>query len=295
MQHLAVKIRHLETTGACLCRSTAILAVIVAVCPSTFARGVGPRSSPTPALHEGLAQEKSAGFAPGEKLTYEVIWSIFPAGEVSATLRSVEDGAGDAYEITTTARSQGFVSLLYNVQNEFHSLFDPETACSRSISKKINEGRRHKETRIVFDGSRKLAILDERDLTRPHDPPKHAENAIPACVEDVVTAFYFLRRQDLQVGHPIQLPVNDGSKTYDVTVEVQAREQIQTPLGNREALRVEPKVFGGLFKRKGRMLIWFSDDEQHLPLRIKFMVSIGSLTGILRSVSQETAASTPGR
>jgi hypothetical protein len=242
-------------------------------------------------VHRGFTQEKEPPFAPGEKLTYDVLWSIFPAGEVSATLRSADKGPEDTYEVVTTARSQGFVSLLYSVQNEFHSLFDPRSACSRSISKKINEGRRHKQTRIVFDSPRKLAILDERDLSRPHDPPKHAENEIPACVEDVVTGFYFLRRQDFQVGKPIQLPVNDGAKTYDVTVEVQAHEPIQTPLGSREAFRVEPKVFGSLFKRKGRMLIWFSDDEQHLPLRIKFLVSIGSLTGTLRSVSQETAAS----
>jgi hypothetical protein len=246
-------------------------------------------------LHNGFARGTAAPFAPGEKLTYDVVWSIFPAGQVSATLRSVEGDAADAYEVVTAARSQGFVSLLYNVQNEFHSLFDPRTACSRSIVKKINEGRRHKETQIVFDGQRKLAILDERDPTRPHDPPKHAENEIPVCVEDVVTAFYFLRRQDFQVGKPIELPVNDGAKTYDVTVEVQAREPIQTPLGNRGAFRVEPKVFGSLFKRKGRVLIWFSDDEQHLPLRIKFLISIGTLTGTLRSVSQQPVASTGPR
>jgi len=242
----------------------------------------------------GAGQEKPAPYVPGEKLTYEVVWSVFPAGEVTATLRRVNGKPGDPFEVITTARSQGFVSLLYSVQNEFHSLFDPETDCSRSITKKINEGRRHKETRIVFDSGRKLAILDERDLTHPHDPPKHAENGAPSCVEDVVTAFYFLRRQDMQVGHSIQLPVNDGAKTYNVTVDVQAREPIQTPLGNREALRVEPKVFESLFKRKGRMLIWFSDDSQHLPLRIKFMIAVGSLTGTLRSVSEDTGGASAG-
>jgi hypothetical protein len=272
-----MRIPLLGTTVTLLRHSAAILAVIA--------------TAGTPLLRYGFAQEKAAPFAPGEKLTYGVLWSIFPAGEVSATLRSVDRGPKGAYEVVTTARSQGFVSILYKVQNEFHSLFDLRTTCSRSISKKINEGRRHKETQIVFDSPRKLAILDERDLSRPRDPPKHAENEIPACVEDVVTAFYLLRRQDFQVGKPIKLPVNDGAKTYDVAVEVQAREPIQTPVGIREAFRVEPKVFGGLFKRKGRMLIWFSDDEQHLPLRIKFLVSIGSLTGTLQSVSQEAAAS----
>jgi hypothetical protein len=244
-------------------------------------------------LNVARAQERAAPYAPGETLTYEVTWSIFRAGEVAATLRSAGEGPGDVHEVKTTARSQGFVSLLFPVQNEFYSFFDPQTVCSRRISKKVNEGRRHKETEIVFDAARKLAVLDERDLARPNALPKHAENLIPSCVEDVVAAFYFLRRQTFELGRSIRVPVNDGSKTYEVTVEVQARERIQTPLGNRDAFRVEPKVFDGLFKRKGRMLIWFSDDEQHLPLRIKFMIAVGSITGTLKSVTQPPTNSSP--
>ena len=232
-----------------------------------------------------LAQQKALPFQPGESLEYYVTWSVFPAGRVTATLRREGEPSKDDYSITTTAQSQGFVSVLFSVQNEYHSFFNPQTLCSERISKKIVEGRRHKETEIVFDSQRKLAVLQERDLSKPNDPVKHAESEIPACVEDVVTAFYYLRGQDLQVGHSIHLPVNDGSKTYDVTVEVQAREQVQTPMGTRMAIRVEPKVFNGLFKRKGRILVWFSDDPQHLPLRIKSVIAVGTITGTLRSVT----------
>ncbi len=234
------------------------------------------------------AQESRAlPFAPGEKLTYDVTWSIFHAGEVAATLRKVNESGGDAYEVETAATSQGFVSLLYKVENDFHSFFDPATTCSRQIYKKVMEGRRHKETRIVFDSALRLAVLDERDLADPKAPPKHAENEIPPCVEDVVTAFYFIRRQPLRVGEIFPVVINDGSKTREVRVEVQARERIQTSLGAREAFRLEPKVFGQLYKRKGRMLIWLSDDAQRLPLRIKAMISVGTITGNLKSVSTE--------
>jgi hypothetical protein len=242
-----------------------------------------------------IAQEKALPFQPGETLNYDVTWSVFHAGTVSATLRSEGQGSKDDYIVTTTAHSQGFVSLLYNVQNEFRSFFNPRTLCSERISKKIAEGRRHKETEIVFDSKRGLAILDERDLTKPNEPVKHAESEIPNCVEDVVTAFYYLRGQDFQIGKPIHLPVNDGSKTYDVTLDVQARELVQTPLGNRPAIRVEPKVFSGLFQRKGRMLVWFSDDEQRLPLRIKFMIAVGPLMATLNSVTRKAEKSSPGK
>jgi hypothetical protein len=234
-------------------------------------------------------------FEPGETLTYDVSWSVFQAGQVNVTLQRAEGRTPEAFEVVTTARSQGFVSLVYNVQNEFHSFFDPSTVCSIEIRKKVNEGRRHKDTRIVFDLERRLAILDETDPTRPDAPPKHAENEIPDCVADVVTAFYATRRRALRVGESFLLPINDGAKTYDVTVEVQARDQIQTPLGLRSTLRVEPKVFGGLYKRKGRMLIWFSDDEQRLPLRIKASVAVGTITGTLRTVSNGSVPDSFGR
>jgi Protein of unknown function (DUF3108) len=232
------------------------------------------------------AEGKPLPFSPGETLTYDVNWSIFHAGEVTATLQSDPQGSRNAFLVKTTARSEGFVSILYKVQDQFQSVFDADPVCSLEISKQINEGRRHRNAEITFDSAKGLAILDERNLSKPSELPKHDENAVPACVEDIVSGFYYLRSQPLQVGQTIHLAVNDGSKTAQVAAVVLDREKIQTPLGAQEALRVEPRVFGTLYtKRKGRMLIWFSDDEHHYPLRIKAILSVGSFTGTLTSVS----------
>lgn len=233
--------------------------------------------------------------SPGETLTYDLSWEVFPAGQVAATLSKSTQGSKDLYEVKATAQSRGFVSLLYTVQDEFDSFFSPDTLCSDSILKQINEGRRHKNTRIAFDGTRKLALLDEQDLAAKSSSAKHAENEIPACVHDVVNAFYFVRRQPLRVGQEIQVPINDGSKTADVRVAVQALENIHTSIGTRSAYRVEPTVFGGLLKRKGRMQIWFSDDAERLPLRIKAMISAGTIAAELRSVTRAPAAAPPAR
>ena len=246
------------------------------------------------------AKNKPLPFRPGETLTYNVNWSIFPAGKLTATLARDKKGSGDAFVVTTTARSQGFVSLLYNVQDEFRSVFDPETLCSKQISKQINEGRRHKMTKITFDSHRGLAILDEHDPDGGHENPKHDEHEIPPCVQDIITAFYFVRSQPLRVGHDVKLAVNDGSKTTRVVAAVTARRKIETPLGIHEALRVEPSVFGNLYvKRKGKLVIWFSDDEYHFPLRITATLKLGAITGTLASVSPAppgySLAPTPAR
>ena len=254
-------------------RSSTLPLVILALSAS-----VSPAASPS-----------TLPFVPVETLTYNLTWSVFAAGQLVTTLSRAAGSSGDPYEIKAVARSRGFVSLLYQVHDEFHSVFDPTDICSLRISKSIQEGRRRKETRIVFDSQRKLAILDERDLSKPGDPPKHTETETPGCVTDIVTAFYYLRAQPMHVGQEILVPVNDGSQTSEVTGQVQAREEIQTPLGRRFAFRVEPTVFGGLYQRKGRMLIWFSDDPQRLPLRIKAVISVGTIIGDLQSVTQSPA------
>lgn len=224
-------------------------------------------------------------FAPGETLAYNVSWSVFPAGTVVATLHDRRINNQDTYVVDTVARSRGFVSLLFNLRDDFHSVFNPRTLCSDQITKSVNEGRRHHQTQIVFDYARHMAIMDETDPTRPSQPAKHVENAIPACAQDIVTGFYYVRSHPMQVGKTIHVFVNDGSKTHEVVVEVQARERIDTHLGPRYAFRLEPKVFGDLFKRKGRMLIWISDDAQRLPLRIKAMILVGDIVGDLQSAS----------
>src|SRR5579862_132373 len=235
--------------------------------------------------NHGRAQAPSLPpFPPGETLTYDVEWSIYTAGSVVARLVDPGRGAMPS-EINTTARSQGFASLLFKVQDSFDSFFEPRTLCSGRISKKINENSRHREVDIVFNAERGIASREERDLNSPNAPPKHAETRIPACAEDIVTAFYFLRRHDLRVGQDVHMSLNDGAEPHDVTVEVQALESIQTPLGNRMAFRLEPKIFGTLYNKKGRLLVWISDDDQRLPLRLKMIISVGTFTGNLRSVT----------
>lgn len=256
-----------------LCRTRFALAVMCLTMMGT--RGIGQ-----------AATHKSLPFSAGETLTYNVNWSIFPAGRVTATLSREKNDHSDAFVITTTARSQGFVSLLYKVQDEFRSVFNPETLCSIQISKRINEGRHHKITKITFDRHQGLAILDEHTTDGGNEPPKHDEHSIPPCVQDIITAFYYVRSQPLHVGQDVRLAVNDGSKTATVVGAVTSRKEIQTPLGTHEALRVVPSVFGNLYKKKkGKLVVWFSDDKHHYPLRIRATLKLGAITGTLVSVS----------
>lgn len=231
------------------------------------------------------AQEVKLPFAAGEKLRYNVRWRLLPAGQAELTLAK-EDGPSGSWKATAKANSIGYVSNIYKVEDEYQSLFRNPAFCSTGIRKVINEGERHREVTIQFDPRRRLALLRDQDVAGKTSP-KQEQFGIPDCVYDILSALYYVRTQPLQIGHALDFPLNDGSPTKRIRVEVQAQEEIQTEIGKFQTIRVEPDVFSGnLFKEKGRMFVWFSSDSSRIPVQLRAQIGIGTITALLAGVER---------
>ena len=224
----------------------------------------------------------SVPFEVGERFTYNVSWKVFDAGIATMTLAEKTSLQNeDTYRINATVYSTGIVSTLFKVVDVFESFFQARDLCSRRITKKIQEGRRHRETVVTFDPKARQARMEDRDLNRPDLPPKRTESPLPSCVQDVISALYVIRTKNLRVGELVQFPINDGGRTYDVAVEIQAQEEVRTPAGTFQAFRLEPKVFDGLFKSKGRLFVWLTTDAARMPVQLKAKINIGTITAAL--------------
>lgn len=233
------------------------------------------------------AQQGPLPFGPGEKLRYEVQWRLIPAGEAELSLE--HDNNSGWWKAVAKAHSLGYVSNLYKVEDEYTAVFRNPTFCSAGIRKEIHEGDRHREVNIEFNLRRRLALLRDRDVTG-NTPPRQEQFSIPECVHDILSALYFVRAQPLAVGQSVEFPLNDGARTHSIRLEVQALEEVQTELGRFQAFRVEPDVFSGqLFKQKGRMFVWFSNDAQRLPVQLRAQIGIGTIVASLASVEREEA------
>ena len=256
--------------------------------------GVEPGVIAVSALQRTAPAPRHVPFEVGETLTYNVSWKIFDAGIATMTLaEKFRFQNEEVYKVTATARSTGILSTLFKVMDIFESHFQAREICSRRLSKSIREGSRQRDSLLVFDPKTRQAKLEEKDLNRPDLPPKHSESPIPLCVQDVLSALYIIRTKNLKVGEQFIFPINDGGKTYDVGVEVQAAEEIKTPAGMFQTLRLEPRVFDGLFKNKGRMFLWITNDDEKMPIQLKAKINIGTITAALSKVSKAPALRVP--
>lgn len=258
-----------------------LLAVMAGVAGYLFLRMSVP-SWTEAAVQKPNPTTSGAPFVVGERFTYNVSWKVFDAGIATMTLAEKTSFQNEeTYRINATVYSTGIVSALFKVVDVFESFFQARDLCSRRITKKIQEGRRHRETVVTFDAKARQARMEDRDLNLPDLPPKRTESPVPSCVQDVISALYVIRTKTLRVGELVQFPINDGGRTYDVTVEIQALEEVRTPAGTFQAFRLEPKVFDGLFKSKGRLFVWVTSDAARMPVQLKAKINIGTITATL--------------
>lgn len=248
-------------------------------------KGAPPRAPLPPT--KAAVPLPSAPFQLGETFTYNISWKIFDAGIATMTLddrfRYQDD---EVYKITATVKSSGLIATLFPVQDFFESYLEVKENCSRKIVKQVNEGWRHREITVAFDPHIRKALMQDKNLSKPQEPVKQSETSIPPCVQDVLSSLYVVRAMPMKVGDHFRLAINDGGRTYDVEVEVQAEEMLKTPAGSFNTFRVEPQVFDGLFKKKGRMFIWFSKDAAKVPVQIRARILIGTITATLAKIEK---------
>ena len=219
-------------------------------------------------------------FPHGQTLHYVGEYRFWTAG--IATIKIERLGAQE--HVSASADSTGVVALLFRVQDRFDSYFDAARLCSYKLIKHTEEGSHRRETAITYDYGRGKAILEEKNLK--DNQQKRTENDIPGCVTDVLSGIFYVASLPLQQGATYTFPLNDGGKTATVQAHVEGKEQIKTPAGTFQTVRIGPEGDSGILKNRGRIWIWYTDDAQHLPVQMRAKLFWGTLTVYLASVSK---------
>jgi len=215
-----------------------------------------------------------AGFSFPQKqtLTYEVDWRVFPAGTAVLHFEAV----GDRERINANADTSGAINLLFHVSDRFQSSFDRTRGCTDDFNKQTIEGRRQVSSTLHLDYSQNRSILNEKNLVTGQ--AKRVESPISGCLTDLLTGVFYASSQPIELGHSFVMPVVDAMNVVPVTMKVEGREEVKTPLGTFKTLRVEPTASAGVVKNRGNIWIWYTDDERHLPVQMRARLFWGTIT-----------------
>jgi hypothetical protein len=259
---------------------TALMAASGLVQPGCAAAQIFSKPVVAPPRPIPVLQPPSPGFdyPQHETLTFTVDWRVFTAGMAVFHL----DQVNGIEKISATADSIGAVNMLFPVVDRFQSGFDIKTGCSTGFDKQIQEGRRKIASELTFDYEHGKQTQDERNLVKGTATRKEAN--IPACVTDALSAIFYTQSQPLNVGQTVYFPLADSMRTVTVGMKVKEREEVKTPAGTFQTIKVQATADEGVVKNRGSIWIWYTDDARHLPVQIQARLFWGTITFHLQSI-----------
>lgn len=256
-----------------------------------------------PVILLASAGQASAGQSPdlaslyreGERLAYDVTWLGIKAGEATLEARGVVSLNGhQTYHLVTTAQSTPLISKIYRVDDRTESFLQTDPLRALRFDKNLREGRYRHNSQTVFDHEKGVATfryLDfspvPRGITRLDEAERYGkyvsqEFPLTPGALDELSVLYYVRTLPLVANTTVTARVFASRKNWELEVKVLGRETLETVLGRRETLKVEPLLkFEGIFQRKGRMIVWLTDDAERIPVQMKSQIIIGSFVTTL--------------
>lgn len=244
-------------------RTKKLTPAILLACLPLFA----PLPRTTQAQTRGVAPAVASNVAPssnvyrvGERLSYNVSFSNFATAAHAELLVA---GRGQYFgregvELRAHVETTGIVSAaLYSISNDYVTHVDPLTGSPFRIERFIREG---------FFEADFPAGLAAPGAALP-SPPGQIVNPFPGAY-DFLSALYYARTLPLVTGASYRIPVQNVSVPYDVELKVVGRELLKTNVGSSNAIETHVRVHGNREANDYRVKIYFTDDEQRIPLVI---------------------------
>jgi len=244
-------------------------------------------------VQAGLENPPTLESMVGERLEFRLRWGVIPAAD--ATLEVLPGDQPSKIKFRAFAKTLSYVGMFYPVRETIESTVALPGAKVERYSKQGRQGReKSRDQEVVFDLENGTAQLRRNeDLREPIE--------IPPDVQDPLSCFYVFRTLPVPDDGAVNLKVSDGKKVVDGVVKLVGRETVQTPAGTFEAAIIEPELegLGGIFRKSpgARILIWITDDDRRIPVKMQSEVSIGHFTAVLtkmvtgeQSATEELAA-----
>ena len=215
-------------------------------------------------------------FKAGEWFEFRIHYGVFNASRVTLELKADTLDQTPVFHAKGYGRTTGLARLFFKVEDHYESYFGQKDGLPRWFIRDINEGGYTKDLEIRFDHKKKMAHINDKKKK------KKASFAINVNVQDLISAFYYLRNfydtSSLKEGEDISLNMFFDQENYLFKLRFLGRETIETAFGKVRCLKLRPFVQSGrVFSEQESVTLWVSDDQNKIPVKMRADLRIGSI------------------
>lgn len=229
----------------------------------------------------------------GERLTYDVGYSFISAGHAEIAFNPT--AKDNEYHIIGRAWTHEGIAPLVRIADRL--------TFKGTHLKNLDYASQFIGTRLFENNysARKKVLIFHKNNQAIYKNIKDNTGATYRKIEpfsrDLFSALYYLRHhtKNVTVGDSFSLPIVDLTKNYTLKLNILGKDTIEVPWGKVEAYKVQPILHGISNKRKkDKLFIWVSADEERTPLRFEIDMRIGSFVAdIIKKDSYNSPSSAP--
>ncbi|MBO7637252.1 MAG: DUF3108 domain-containing protein [Paludibacteraceae bacterium] len=233
---------------------------------------------------------KEPAFKVGEVAVYNIYYNLgfvwIHAGDVEFSVKNVKENGVDHFYLQLAGYTIRSFDSFYRIRDTFHVSVTKDSLLPCNYREVKHEDTYFCDRRYHynFDSTPKVYCDFNRKGVKSKDTLDMA-----AGVYDLLTICYRFRSLDMsqvKVGDSFPFKMLYDKDTYNLGLTYKGVENIK--LRNKtkhNALKFMPKLItGDLFKKEDDMVIYVSNDENHVPLYIEAKIKVGSVKVMLNSV-----------
>ncbi|MBX9449722.1 MAG: DUF3108 domain-containing protein [Taibaiella sp.] len=210
---------------------------------------------------------------PGEEVKYKVFYTVGGAwtgtGEAAFTTSSTTYNGRAAYHIVGTGRTYSSYDWIFKVRDRYETYIDKEKLVPMKFKRNVSEGKTKFTNDVTFNHGSRTAKSDGRTFS------------IESCTQDVLSTIYFARNIDFSkysVGSKIPFTLFLDNELHSLYIKYMGKTKIKTQYGTFNAIKIVPLLIEGTIFRGGeKMIVYVSDDDNHIPLRIETPILVGNI------------------
>ena len=214
-------------------------------------------------------------FKSGEKLYYIAEWNGVKVGKAELSIALIEKiNNKNVYHIIFSTETSGWARRLFKIKDKIEVWIDEKEFYTYRLKKNIQQLAFRENIDVFFDYKKGIAKTNNKEIK------------INFKARDPYSMFYYLRTLELKNNDPMTFSSYEGKKIVKYNLMMTGKEKIRSPFGKISCKVIRPfNQNGVLFKNKGAMQIWISDDKQRFPIKIELKMKFGRMTLLLRKTS----------
>ncbi|MDR0229033.1 MAG: DUF3108 domain-containing protein [Flavobacteriaceae bacterium] len=224
-----------------------------------------------------VAQSKKAeAFQSGEYLEFKISYGFVNAGIATLTLGETTYKGKSLYHAKGIGYTTGMTKVFFKVYDDYQSYFEKGEVIPHRFIRKIDEGGYTKDQDGTFNYDKKSVTVKDNE--------KKVEKTYPIVkdVQDIVSAFYYLRKTDqidnIKAGESVEIDMFFDGEVFKFKLKYLGTEVLKTNIGKVKTMKFRPYVMAGrVFKEKESLTVWVTADSNKVPVRVKASLAVGSL------------------